>query len=196
MLFLSRPYRHWTLTACQLLSVVAFLLGAGSVLGLPVVIILLLSCCIKLGVCWFIAASIFSLLAALQAGAVSYFLLNWREFWDEVIKEIREDLDKEISQETEDRIYKNFEDYEFFGYIAIGIAALWLLNSLWLCYFSGSYKRFLHEMMTANNASTSPDQEQPRVHRDTKSQNQAPNQTDAPTLESDVSWYNPDESLA
>lgn len=147
----------------------------------------------NLGVGWFLLASIFACLAAAQSGATAYYLLHWRDYWDDIIAEIRKDLDKsELDQDDEDRIYNNFEDYEFFGYIAIGISALWLLCALLLCFFAGSYKRALREAAHRQaTQGTTARQEQPRTSK--RKSDHAP---DAATLASSYSYYDANESVA
>jgi hypothetical protein len=156
----------------------------------------------KLDVCWFIVASVFSLLGALEAGTTAYYLLNWREFWNDIVAEVKDDMGEEFDQETTDRVYKNFEDYDFVGYIAIGVAVLWLLCALFTCFYAGSYKRFLREQAAAAAAAAGSSvgtqkignmntPEQPRGGDD-------PNRdypTDTRTMLSDLSYYD-EESVA
>lgn len=181
----NRAYTNQTLNYCQFLTIVAFFLGAGSLLGLPTFVIVLFSFCMNVGVGWFLLASVFACLAAAQSGTTAYYLLNWREFWDEIIEEVRNELDNELDQEDVDRIYKNFEDYEFLGYIAIGVAVLWLLCALLLCFFAGSYKRALREatQLPATTQGTTERQEQPR-------------ETSPKDTATWASTYDTDESLA
>jgi hypothetical protein len=123
-------------------------MGAGSFFGLPTAIILLCACCTKLAVGWFVVASLLAALAACEAVTSAYYLLNWREFWDEIVEEIKKDSE-DFDQELADRVYEKFEDYEFFGYICIGVAVLWILCAMLICFFAGSYKRFLREQTGA-----------------------------------------------
>jgi hypothetical protein len=160
----------------------------------------------KLDVCWFILASVFSLLGALEAGTTAYYLLNWREFWNDIVVEVKQDMGEEFDQETTDRVYKNFEDYDYVGYIVIGVAALWLLCALLTCFYAGSYKRFLREqaVLTAAVATSSVGTqkignrssgvEQPRGGGDDDEFNRD-YPTDTRTMLSDLSFNEQEESV-
>jgi hypothetical protein len=155
----TRSHVPRSLTLCQILSVIAFMMGAGSILGLPAVLILLCSCCARVDYVWFMTASVSALLAAAEAATTAYYLLNWPIFWRDIIAPIRRSMGKTDDADgaaTADRVYAAYADYEFVGYIAMGVAALWLLCSMLLCYFSGSYKQFLRDQ-SAKDGSTSND---------------------------------------
>jgi uncharacterized oligopeptide transporter (OPT) family protein len=132
------------------------MMGAGSILGLPAVLILLCSCCARVDYAWFMAASVSALLAAAEAATTAYYLLNWPIFWRDIIAPIRRSMGKTDDAATAERVEAAYADYEFVGYIAMGVAALWLLCSMLLCYFSGSYKQFLRDQ-SAKDGSTSND---------------------------------------
>jgi hypothetical protein len=57
---------------------------------------------------WFMTASISALLATLQATVTAYYLLNWRDFWNDVVKPIRRSMGNALDEATEDSVYEAY----------------------------------------------------------------------------------------
>lgn len=138
---LCRPYSDRLLTGCQLLAALGFFSVGGGVFGALAFVILLWTTCGTVNVCGLRFTVFLALLAAAEAGVLTYGIERFDQAWDLLTSYVfeEEDLDAEVV----DTIKESFVTYSWAAYVTLFSSVCWLFCAMNLLFFIQNYKKAL-----------------------------------------------------